>query len=157
MSFILSNTFSPSGMIRFPDPSVRRIPRESTASGKDPVACGSQIIAGVESLCWLKISRAWLLDCNAAEEVERGFVKSGSSDIDASEAIWFEPLPSPRLRFEGLIPRDENDIALLFCMPARDWETPDTWSSQFSILTDDELDIAGNNKRHFQQANMGIA
>lgn len=82
-SFILCITFSPSGMIPCPNPSVRRIPRDSTASGKVPVTCGSQIIAGVKSLSWLKISRAGLLDRDAVEVVERSF----GSDTDASETL----------------------------------------------------------------------
>ena len=146
----MSITFSRSGMIPCPNPSVRRIPRDSTASGKEPVTCGSQVIAGVDSLSWLKISRAGLLDRDAVEVVERSF----GSDIDASETLWLESPPSPRRRFAGLIPRDEDDIALLFRIFARDWglvgaddddsgarETADIWSSQFSILSDDELDI----------------
>lgn len=81
--FILSNTFSPSGITPCPNPTVRRFRKDSTASGKNPVACGSQIIAGVESLSWLNISRAGLLDRDAVEVVERSF----GSDTDASEAL----------------------------------------------------------------------
>lgn len=106
-----------------PNPTVRRFRRDSTASGKDPVACGSQINTGVESLSWLTISRVGLLDRDAVEPVERSFV----SDIDASEALLLESPPSPRHRFAGLTPHDEDDLVFLFFsffffsrMPARD-------------------------------------